>query len=78
LVDDAEFIRADVEGIAPGVTVVVVSAETGEGVPGLTVSTAAVPELTVAEAAERLDLTGQPFVFFTDTASGRGTTAWSP
>ncbi|MEU8512077.1 ribosome small subunit-dependent GTPase A [Kitasatospora sp. NPDC048722] len=31
LVDDAEFIRADVEGVAPGVTVLVVSAETGEG-----------------------------------------------
>ncbi|MEU8926635.1 ribosome small subunit-dependent GTPase A [Kitasatospora sp. NPDC048545] len=31
LVDDAEFIRADVEAVAPGVTVVVVSAETGEG-----------------------------------------------
>ncbi|MFF2045386.1 ribosome small subunit-dependent GTPase A [Kitasatospora sp. NPDC058170] len=32
LVDDADFIRADVEGIAPGVTVLVVSAETGEGI----------------------------------------------
>ncbi|WP_442906781.1 ribosome small subunit-dependent GTPase A [Kitasatospora sp. NBC_01246] len=32
LVDDADFIRADVEAIAPGVTVLVVSAETGEGV----------------------------------------------
>ncbi|GAA2145058.1 ribosome small subunit-dependent GTPase A [Kitasatospora kazusensis] len=32
LVDDAEFVRADVEGIAPGVTVLAVSAETGEGV----------------------------------------------
>jgi len=31
LVDDAEFIKADVEAVAPGVTVVVVSAETGEG-----------------------------------------------
>ncbi|MFD0273657.1 HPF/RaiA family ribosome-associated protein [Kitasatospora sp. NPDC127111] len=41
-------------------------------VPGLTVSTAAVPELTVADAAGRLDLTGLPFVFFTDAASGRG------
>lgn len=44
LVDDAEFIRADVEGVAPGVTVLVVSAETGEGIdvlracaPGTTV-----------------------------------------
>ncbi|AUY52271.1 ribosome small subunit-dependent GTPase A [Streptomyces sp. CB01881] len=32
LVDDADFIRSDVESIAPGVTVLVVSAETGEGV----------------------------------------------
>lgn len=32
LVDDAEFIRADVEAVAPGVTVLVVSAETGEGI----------------------------------------------
>ncbi|MGA5816656.1 ribosome small subunit-dependent GTPase A [Kitasatospora sp. NPDC094028] len=32
LVDDADFIRADVEGVAPGVTVLVVSAETGEGI----------------------------------------------
>ncbi|GAA0655481.1 ribosome small subunit-dependent GTPase A [Kitasatospora atroaurantiaca] len=31
LVDDADHIRADVEQIAPGVTVLVVSAETGEG-----------------------------------------------
>ncbi|MDH6129594.1 ribosome small subunit-dependent GTPase A [Kitasatospora sp. GP82] len=31
LVDDAEHIRADVEEIAPGATVLVVSAETGEG-----------------------------------------------
>ncbi|MFI6157519.1 ribosome small subunit-dependent GTPase A [Kitasatospora sp. NPDC051170] len=32
LVDDADFIRADVEAVAPGVTVLVVSAETGEGI----------------------------------------------
>ncbi|MFE6865344.1 ribosome small subunit-dependent GTPase A [Kitasatospora sp. NPDC057692] len=32
LVDDADFIRADVEAAAPGVTVLVVSAETGEGI----------------------------------------------
>lgn len=31
LVDDADFIRADVEKIAPGATVLVVSADTGEG-----------------------------------------------
>ncbi|MER5640694.1 ribosome small subunit-dependent GTPase A [Kitasatospora sp. NPDC002227] len=32
LVSDADFVRQDVEGIAPGVTVLVVSAETGEGI----------------------------------------------
>ncbi|MFD8694073.1 ribosome small subunit-dependent GTPase A [Kitasatospora purpeofusca] len=32
LVDDADFIRSDVEAAAPGVTVLVVSAETGEGI----------------------------------------------
>ncbi|GAA4844086.1 ribosome small subunit-dependent GTPase A [Kitasatospora terrestris] len=31
LVNDAEFIREDVAGVAPGATVLVVSAETGEG-----------------------------------------------
>ncbi|MFB6891528.1 HPF/RaiA family ribosome-associated protein [Kitasatospora sp. NPDC056327] len=41
-------------------------------VPGLTVSTAGVPELTLDGAVERLDLAGLPFVFFTDTATGRG------
>ncbi|MBV2155398.1 sigma 54 modulation/S30EA ribosomal C-terminal domain-containing protein [Kitasatospora sp. SUK 42] len=40
--------------------------------PGLSVSTVAVPELTVAGAVARLELTGLPFVFFTDTASRRG------
>ncbi|MFF2543105.1 HPF/RaiA family ribosome-associated protein [Kitasatospora sp. NPDC058063] len=44
----------------------------GDPEPGLTVSTAGVPELAVAEAVSRLDLTGLPFVFFTDTATGRG------
>ncbi|MER5352153.1 HPF/RaiA family ribosome-associated protein [Kitasatospora sp. NPDC002551] len=43
-----------------------------EPVPGLTVSTADVPELTVGGAVERLDLSGLPFVFFTDAATGRG------
>jgi len=40
--------------------------------PGLIVNTAAVPDLSVAEAVSRLDLTGLPFVFFTDAATGRG------
>ncbi len=44
----------------------------GEPEPGLTVSTAGVPELPVAEAVSKLDLTGLPFVFFTDAATGRG------
>ncbi|MEV0537516.1 sigma 54 modulation/S30EA ribosomal C-terminal domain-containing protein [Kitasatospora sp. NPDC050463] len=30
------------------------------------------PRLAVAEAVSRIDLTGLPFVFFTDTATGRG------
>ncbi|MFF3110932.1 HPF/RaiA family ribosome-associated protein [Kitasatospora sp. NPDC057904] len=42
------------------------------GGPGLGVSTDAVPELTVPEAADRLGLSGAPFVFFTDAATGRG------
>ncbi|GAA3023714.1 HPF/RaiA family ribosome-associated protein [Kitasatospora albolonga] len=40
--------------------------------PGLTTSTAEVPELAVADAVSRLDLTGVSFLFFTDTATGRG------
>ncbi|MET9883364.1 sigma 54 modulation/S30EA ribosomal C-terminal domain-containing protein [Streptomyces sp. NPDC006430] len=38
----------------------------------LTVSPAAAPRMTVAEARERLDVTGWPFVFFADAESGRG------
>ncbi|MEU8925383.1 sigma 54 modulation/S30EA ribosomal C-terminal domain-containing protein [Kitasatospora sp. NPDC048545] len=45
---------------------------TREPAPGLTVSTTGVPDLAMAEAVSRLDLTGLPFVFFTDTATGRG------
>ncbi|KJS63277.1 ribosome hibernation promotion factor [Streptomyces rubellomurinus] len=40
--------------------------------PGLPVTAAGAPALTVAEAAARLDLGGLPFVFFTDAATGRG------
>ncbi|ARP70479.1 hypothetical protein LK07_12590 [Streptomyces pluripotens] len=43
-----------------------------EAEPGLSVSTAGVPELSVAGAASRLELTGRPFVFFTDAETGRG------
>ncbi|MEV7770226.1 HPF/RaiA family ribosome-associated protein [Kitasatospora sp. NPDC086791] len=43
-----------------------------EAVPGITVSTAGVPELTAAEAVAHLDLGGRPFVFFTDATTGRG------
>ncbi|GAA1072710.1 MULTISPECIES: ribosome hibernation promotion factor [Kitasatospora] len=43
-----------------------------EQVPGLPVSTVGAPELTVADAVERLDLSGLPFVFFTDAETGRG------
>jgi hypothetical protein len=31
------------------------------------------PELTLEQASERLDVTGDPFVFFVDAASNRGT-----
>lgn len=37
----------------------------------LTVSTAAVPRLSPARAAERLEALGLPFVFFVDAATGR-------
>ncbi|WP_224273559.1 sigma 54 modulation/S30EA ribosomal C-terminal domain-containing protein [Streptomyces sp. LS1784] len=40
--------------------------------PGISVSTDAVPELTVAGAVSRLDLSGLPFVFFTNSETGRG------
>ncbi|MGW2254694.1 ribosome hibernation promotion factor [Kitasatospora sp. NPDC001660] len=43
-----------------------------EAEPGIPVSTAGVPEITVAEAVARLDLGGLPFVFFTDASTGRG------
>ena len=41
--------------------------------PGsVTVSPLPAPRLTVQEAAERLDESGQPFTFFIDAATGRG------
>ncbi|MFE9425778.1 HPF/RaiA family ribosome-associated protein [Kitasatospora sp. NPDC006697] len=43
-----------------------------EPLPGLPASTLDVPRLTVADAAARLDLSGLPFVFFTDAATDRG------
>jgi ribosome-associated translation inhibitor RaiA len=43
-------------------------------VPGpMTVSKLPAPRLTVEEAAERLEAMGQPFVFFADIRTGRGT-----
>ena len=51
---------------------------TGPGTPGestavpLTVSPQPAPQLTVAEAVERLELTGWPFVFFVNTDGERG------
>jgi ribosome-associated translation inhibitor RaiA len=38
----------------------------------LTVSAQAAPKLTVREAVERLNLTGLPFLFYADAATGRG------
>lgn len=40
--------------------------------PGMTTSPTPPPELTVEEAATRLEMVGQPFVFFRDTVLGRG------
>ncbi|MFG2908960.1 HPF/RaiA family ribosome-associated protein [Kitasatospora sp. NPDC048286] len=40
--------------------------------PGISVSTHEAPELTVAAAVSRLDLSGLPFVFFTNSETGRG------
>jgi hypothetical protein len=36
------------------------------------VDRASAPALTEAEAIDRLDLSGSPFVFFVDSADGRG------
>ena len=38
----------------------------------LTYSEQPAPRMSVAEAEERLEMTGLPFVFFTDSSSGRG------
>jgi Sigma 54 modulation/S30EA ribosomal protein C terminus len=38
----------------------------------VTVSSFPAPRLAVQEAIERLEATGQPFTFFADTRSGRG------
>jgi ribosome-associated translation inhibitor RaiA len=40
--------------------------------PGMTVSETPAPRLTVAEAITRLESLGQPFAFFTDSGTGRG------
>ncbi len=40
--------------------------------PSITVSTTAAPRLTVTKAATRLEVTGQPFVFFVNAETGRG------
>ncbi len=38
----------------------------------LTVSKQPAPRLAVADAKQRLDITGLPFVFFADESTGRG------
>jgi ribosome-associated translation inhibitor RaiA len=40
--------------------------------PGMATSRLGAPELTVRQAIDRLDLSGGPFTFFTDAATGRG------
>ncbi|WP_354638279.1 ribosome hibernation promotion factor [Kitasatospora camelliae] len=48
------------------------AAPRAEPVPGLPTSTIGAPELATADAVTRLDLSGLPFVFFTDAETGRG------
>ncbi|MFI6447069.1 ribosome small subunit-dependent GTPase A [Kitasatospora sp. NPDC050543] len=57
LVDDAEHIRADVEQIAPGATVLVVSAETGEGLDVLRACTPGTTALIGQSGAGKSTLT---------------------
>jgi ribosome-associated translation inhibitor RaiA len=40
--------------------------------PSITVSDVAAPQLTVTEAEDRLEATGQPFLFFVNSQTGRG------
>lgn len=42
----------------------------------LTVSEQPAPRMTVEEAEERLEMTGQPFVFFADAGTGRGSVVY--
>jgi len=46
--------------------------ESGPIEASVEISDAAVPELNVDEAIERLDAAKEPFVFFADPATGRG------
>ncbi len=48
-------------------------ASTEGGAPHLTCSTVPAPRLSAAEAVDRLDHIGQPFVFFAEAETGRGT-----
>ncbi|WP_235502453.1 MULTISPECIES: ribosome small subunit-dependent GTPase A [unclassified Kitasatospora] len=57
LVDDAEFVKADVEQIAPGVAVVVVSAETGDGLDVLRACMGATSALIGQSGAGKSTLT---------------------
>lgn len=82
LVDDAEHIRSDVEAIAPGVTVLVVSAETGENIDVLRaclpVSTALVGQSGVGKSTLANALAGAEVMTVQATRSvdekGRHTT----
>ncbi|MFJ4670706.1 sigma 54 modulation/S30EA ribosomal C-terminal domain-containing protein [Kitasatospora purpeofusca] len=57
---------------ATGTYRIAVAGAAPEAEPGVSVSHRAVPEPTAAEAVLRLDLSGQPFVFFTNDETGRG------
>ncbi|MET7383437.1 sigma 54 modulation/S30EA ribosomal C-terminal domain-containing protein [Streptomyces sp. NPDC005526] len=48
------------------------AASPGDAAVPLTVSELPAPRLTVDEAKQRLDVTGFPFVFFSDATTGRG------
>lgn len=68
---DTVIYRAELTGYRLACTAAVPEPAQPAAVP-LTVSSAPAPRLAVSEAIERLELTGQPFVFFLDADTERG------
>ena len=68
---DTVIYRAGPTGYRMACTAAIPEPEQPTAVP-LTVSSAPAPCLAVSEAIERLELTGQPFVFFVDADTERG------